>query len=100
MADDIEFHMTYPCYFLYADQGGLVCSIVDGRDCLCLFTSTPMVQRFQHAKQLLLHGPNQVDLEVVVDKCDDYDALIARLKSGETDLATAGVRHIVIDPVP
>jgi hypothetical protein len=101
MPDDIDFVMTYPCYFLYSeDHTSLQCNTVNNHECLCLFTSEIAVQRFQQAKNLHLHGPEHVDLEVAVDPVADYDGLIGRLKSGEADLAKCGIRHLAIDPVP
>jgi hypothetical protein len=100
MADDVEFEMTYPCYFLYAEGGGLQCNTVDGHECLCLFTSAPMVQRFHTAMMTQHHGPQHGWREVAVDTVNDYDGLIDRLKSGEADMAASGIRHIVIDPSP
>ena len=100
MPDDAEFVMTYPCYFLFGDDGGLTINTVDGNDCLCLFTSTETVQAFQRAKNLSMHGPEHVDLEVGVATNSDYDGLIGWLKSAESELAVSGIRHIVIDPVP
>ena len=100
MADDVEFEMTYPCYFLYAEGGGLQCNTVDGHECLCLFTSAPIVQRFHTAMMTQHHGSQHGWREVAVDTVDDYGGLIDRLKSGEADLAASGIRHIVIDPSP
>ena len=98
MSDDAEFVMTYPCYFLYGDSGGLVCNTVDGNDCLCLFTSPVILQKFQQFRQRQLHGASHVDRQAPVATCNNYDELIGLLKSGEGELAKIKVFHIAIDP--
>jgi len=98
MSDDAEFQMTYPCYFLYGNSGGLVCNDVDGHDCLCLFTSPVVLQRFRQLLQRQLFGENHVDVQVPVATCNNYDELIGLLKSGEAELAKIKVFHIAIDP--
>ena len=100
MSHDIDFVMTYPCYFLFGESGGLQCNTVDGKECLCLFTSKETVQRFHQILQHQLHGPHLEFLMASVDECPDYDGLMDRLKSGEAELAASGIGHIVIDPVP
>jgi len=98
MPDDVEFVMNYPCYFLYGNGGGLVCNSIDGHDCLCLFTSPVILQRFQQFKQRQQDGSNQFDLQAPVATCNNYDELIGLLKSGEAELAKIKVFHIAIDP--
>jgi hypothetical protein len=97
MPDDADFVMTYPCYFLYGSSGGLVCNNVDGHDCICLFTSPVILQRFQQFKQQH-EGQSQGNLHVPVATCNNYDELISLLKSGEAELAKIHVFHIAIDP--
>ena len=46
MAADSENPIKFPCYFLHGEDGGLITNMVDGRQCLCLFTSTDAVRRF------------------------------------------------------
>jgi hypothetical protein len=55
--------------------------------------------RLNSAKNLYMHGPEHVDLQVPVYPVEDYDGLIDRLKSGEADLAKSGIRHLKVDPV-
>jgi hypothetical protein len=96
-----EFKLTYPCYFLYGTDGeSLICNPIANHQCLCLFTSPETVQRFQQAKNLYMHGPEHVDLQVPVYVIEDYEMLIGGLKHSEADLAKSGIRHISIDPVP
>jgi hypothetical protein len=71
---------------------------VDGNQCLCLFTSTFTLQRFHEFQQRELHSNDAPSIKAPVDVCQSYEDLIGRLKSGETDLAKAGVLHISIDP--
>ena len=92
--------ITYPCYFLYGDEGGLQCNVVDGNTCLCLFTSVATLQRYRQSMQLQKHGLEHVDLQVAVDEVPDYDGLIDRLKSGVDDLEKSGIYHISIDANP
>ncbi len=92
--------MTYPCYFLYGNDGqSLQCNTVSNHECLCLFTSIEAVRAFHLVMDTQHHGPPK-NVQVAVDTVSDYDSLIDRLKSGESDLAKAGIRHICIDPVP
>jgi hypothetical protein len=98
MPSDAEFVLTYPCYFLYGDSGGLVINNVDNHDCPCLFTSPVILQKFQRFKQQQLHGANYVEQQVPVCTCTKYDALIGLLKNGESELAKIKVFHIAIDP--
>ena len=92
--------IKFPCYFLHGSEGGLVTNPVDGRMCLCLFTSPAAVQRFKQATNLYMHGPEHVDLEVQVDEIEDRDGLIDRLTNAEFELAADGIKFISIDAVP
>jgi len=64
MAADSGNVMKFPCYFLYGEAGGLVTNVVDGRHCLCLFTSPEAVQRFKKATNLYMHGPLEIGIEM------------------------------------
>ena len=97
---DAGFQLSYPCYFLYGNEGGLITNPVNGQQCLCLFTNTEALQRFKQATNLYMHGPEHVDLEVATDEVEDRDGLLNRLTNAEADLAADGIRHISIDPVP
>lgn len=96
--NDSDFLMTYPCYFLCGEGGGLQCNTVDGKDCLCLFTNLEVLQQFWTTMHQQVHGPAAANLTVAFDTCDDRDGLLNRMKSGEKELAKAGFRHIVINP--
>jgi hypothetical protein len=98
MSDDAEFVMTYPCYFLYGNSGGLVCNNVDGHDCLCLFTSPVILQKFQQFLLAQHPGSNHGDSQAPVTTCNNYDELTNLLKSGEAELEKIKVFHIAIDP--
>jgi hypothetical protein len=98
MSDDAEFVMTYPCYFLYGSSGGLVCNNVDGHDCLCLFTSPVILQKFQQFLLSEQRDTDQINSQVPVATCNNYDELIGLLKSGEAELGKIKVFHIAIDP--
>ncbi len=100
MPDDQEFRMTYPCYFLYGDDGqSLQCNTVSNHECVRLFTSTEAVKAFHLVMYTQHHGPPK-NVQVAVDTVTDYDGLIDRLKRGKADLAKSGIMHICIDPVP
>jgi hypothetical protein len=97
---DAGFQLTFPCYFLYGNEGGLVTNPVSGQQCLCLFTSTEAVQRFKQWTNLFMHGPEHVDLEVATHEVEGREGLLERLTNADADLAASGIRHTSIDPVP
>ena len=95
-----DFVMTYPCYFLFGDGGGLQCSVVEGKDCLCLFTTLDKLLLFHTT---MLQQQRQVtngELQVEIDTCNNYDEIISRLRSGVSELESAGIYHLAIDPIP
>jgi hypothetical protein len=98
MSDDIEFEMTYPCYFLCGERGGLVCITVDFVTCLCLFTDPKKLKTFQE-EQVRSH-PDDIafPLEIAFAACHTRDELVDRLDAAETELASAGVHHVAINP--
>ena len=94
-----DFVMTYPCYFLLGDGGGLQCNVVDGKDCLCLFTSLEKLTHFRTTMLEQKRPPTTGGLQVGIDTCHNYDELISRLKSGVSELEAAGINYLAIDPV-
>jgi hypothetical protein len=99
MSDEIEFQMTYPCYFLCGDRGGLVCIAVDSVTCLCLFTQLGKLHTFQKA-QAGASPDLAFPLEVAFATCDNAEELISRLKAAEIELAASKVSHLAINPAP
>jgi hypothetical protein len=100
MPDDVEFRMTYPCYFLCGDRGGLVCITVDFVTCLCMFTDAAKLQAFQQDQLARRQEDIAFPLEVAFAACHNYDELIDRLSIAETELAASGIHHLAINPAP
>lgn len=98
MSDD-EFHMTYPCYFLCGNRGGLVCINVNGVDCVCFFTEVATLQAFERSQRLQLKNAPDIPMQVAFIKCDDRDELISRLIAAKRDLAATDVQHLAINPI-
>jgi hypothetical protein len=97
---DIDFVMTYPCYFLCGDGGGLVCITVDNADCLCLFTDTDVLRNFHQDMQSKQEDYKPFALEVSFVTCHTYGELMERLTCAEADLETSGIHFLAIDPTP
>jgi hypothetical protein len=100
MSDDIEFQMTYPCYFLCGDRGGLVCITVNFFTCLCLFTDINKLNAFQQNQQRDRESDLAFPLEIAFAPCHNGDELIERLTVAEKELADLDVHHLAINPVP
>src|SRR5215475_10032099 len=80
MSDEVEFQMTYPCYFLCGDRGGLVCITVNFVTCLCLFTQLGKLQAFKQAQSINASPDLAFPLEVAFATCDNAAQLISRLQ--------------------
>lgn len=91
---DIDFVMTYPCYFLLTAEGNLTTIIIDSNTCLCLFTDNDILKTFYREK----FGSSTEDREISVVECLGYDGLIETLKEHEAELALHNVFHLAIDP--
>jgi hypothetical protein len=100
MSDDIEFQMTYPCYFLCGDRGGLVCITVNFVTCLCLFTQLGKLQTFHRAQSAAASSEPAFPLKVAFATCDNADELINRLTAAEIELSASKVTHLAINPAP
>jgi hypothetical protein len=100
MSDDVEFRMTYPCYFLCGDRGGLVCITVDFVTCLCMFTDAAKLQAFRQDQAARRQSDIAFPLEVAFAVCHNYDELIDRLTTAESELAATGIQHLAINPAP
>jgi hypothetical protein len=91
---DIDFAMSYPCYFLERDDGGLEDVLIDGKHCLCLFTDDDILKSFYKAK----HGVSPLDRTITTIECQDYDQLMACLDGFEEDFAKPNCNFLAIDP--
>jgi len=100
MSDEVEFQMTYPCYFLCGDRGGLVCIAVDAVTCLCLFTQLGKLQVFQKAQSASASAGSAAPTKVAFATCDNAQQLISRLQAAERELAASKVSHLAINPAP
>jgi hypothetical protein len=74
--------------------------MVDGRRCLCLFTSSEAVKRFTEATHDYMHGTERDRWQAPVDEVEDRAGLIDRLTNAEDRLAADGIKFVSIDPVP
>jgi hypothetical protein len=97
---DVDFRMTYPCYFLCGESGGLVCITVDCATCLCLFTNAEALRNFQQEYQKQPPSNSPFALEVACAACHNYDELISRLNTAEIELADSDIRHLALNPQP
>ena len=100
MSDEVEFQMTYPCYFLCGDRGGLVCITVNFVTCLCLFTELAKLHAFQQSQPTNAPPDLAFPLEVAFATCHYASELIDRLNTAEKELATSKVDHLAINPSP
>jgi hypothetical protein len=99
MADD-KLNLPYPCYFLYGEGGGLVTNMINGNQCLCLFTSIKAVRKFRHETDDYMHGNDRGAPKIPVDEVKNRAGLLDRLENAEARLAADGILHISLDPVP
>lgn len=99
MAADSDNPIKFPCYFLYGKEGGLITNMVNGRRCLCLFTSTEAVRRFT-VEAHDLHGKKRGYRRAEVDEVENRAGLIGRLEAAVDRLEDDGIRFISFDPVP
>jgi hypothetical protein len=100
MSDEVEFQMTYPCYFLCGDRGGLVCITVDSVTCLCLFTQLGKLQTFQRAQSPGASPDSSSSPKIAFATCDNAAELINRLSAAEIELTASKVSHLAINPAP
>jgi hypothetical protein len=92
--------MTYPCYFLCGDRGGLVCITVNFVTCLCLFTQLGKLHTFQLAQPAGASADLAFPLKVAFATCDNAEELINRLNAAEKELSASKVTHLAINPTP
>jgi hypothetical protein len=91
--------MSYPCYFLRGDSGGLVCVDMNFFTCLCLFTDVNELQAFQdHQRQRREEKAFSLDPAFIT--CHTRDDLISRLTVMKDELAKSEIRHLAINPTP
>jgi len=100
MSGEVEFQMTYPCYFLCGDRGGLVCITVNFVTCLCLFTELAKLHAFQQSQPTNAPPDLAFPLEVAFATCHNASELIDRLNAAEKELAASKVDHLAINPSP
>ena len=92
--------MTYPCYFASTPGGGIQLNDVDGKQCLCIFTSKTRSNRFtersyKHDSTVRQHASSEAEVDTVSDSNSLIGSTHIRSKAR---LAQDGIRHIVIDP--
>ena len=93
---DIDFVMTYPCFFLLNENGNPESVIIDGLYCLCLFTDFDLVESFYKSK----YGNHFVTKEIDALRCDDRGKLVSFLREEKSNLAEQNVQHLAIDTTP
>ena len=93
---DIDFVMTYPCYFLLTQAGNPEALLVDGNKCVCLFTDRDLVESFYKDK----YGDDFVSRTIEAFTCNCKDALLNTLREWEQQLAARGVSWLALDATP
>lgn len=93
---EVDFVMTYPCYFLHNASGNPEVVTIDGNACLCLFTDQDLVERFYKHH----YGTNYVTRTIETSRVDTQPNLIALLKAWKAEYGEQGCRHIAIDATP
>jgi hypothetical protein len=100
MAADSDSPIKFPCYVLFGDEGGLITNTVDGHRCLCSFSSTGKVQRFDSASRDQKSGRKGLYRQAKVDEVDNCAGLIGRLTAGVDRLEEDGIWFISLGPFP
>ena len=90
----------FPCYFLLGEGDSIITNMVNGRQCLCFFTSYEAVGLYTAAVHNFTNGTKRERWEVPVDEVKDVAGLIERLENAEGRLAADGIKFISLDPVP
>ena len=93
---NVEFAMTYPCYFLLTGSGNPESIISEGDRCLCLFTDRDLAESFYKEK----YGDNFASPAVDVIAFHSAEALVNTLENWTSQLNAQGVRHLAIDATP
>ncbi len=93
---DVDFAMSYPCFFLLTERGNPESVISDGDHCICLFTDRDNGEKFYKGH----YGDNFVTRTVEVIEMPNRLRLLARLRELEPQLAVQNVCHVAIDPTP
>lgn len=92
---EVDFVMTYPCYFLLTEAGNPEAVVIDGEQCLCLFTDSDLLEPFYKEKYRESIAPRQVRTWTMSNRLE----LLSTLKDFQTQLAP-GVVHVAIDASP
>jgi len=93
---DIDFVMTYPCYFLLTEGGNPESVTSEGDRCVCLFTDRDLVESFYKEK----YGDNFRSRAINVLTFESKEALINTLCAWEPQLSAQDVSCVAIDATP
>jgi hypothetical protein len=93
---DVDFAMTYPCYFLLTGAGNPESVTFEGDRCICMFTDRDLVESFYKGT----YGDNFTSRTIEVLTCDCKEALINTLCSWKPQLTAQDVFYLAIDATP
>jgi len=93
---EIDFAMTYPCYFLLTKRGNPETVISEGVRCVCLFTDSDLIEPFYKDK----YGNAIEAVEIEVMPIENRESLLTMLREIEIELAEQNVYFLAIDVTP
>lgn len=93
---EVDFLMTYPCYFLLTEKENPESVVIDGERCICLFTDIHLVEPFYKDK----HGDNFATRQIQTWTMTERIGLLKTLKDWQPELAPQNVTHVAIDATP
>jgi|SRR5579863_807785 len=93
---EVDFVMSYPCYFLLTANGNPETIMVGSDRCVCLFTDRHDVELFYKDK----YGDNFAHREIEVMAFTGKQGLIETLQGMQDDLLANNMRHISVDFCP
>lgn len=93
---DIDFVMTYPCYFLLTEKMNPESVIIRDDLCVCLFTDYDLVESFYKEK----YGKHFVIRKIQVIEVKNQPGLVDFLTEKQPELAQENVLYLAIDTSP
>lgn len=93
---DVDFVMTFPCYFLQTERGNIESVVVNGDTCICLFTDSDILETWYQEKYSANFIPRTADVVKILN----IGELRGTLEEIHPQLVAQDVYHLVIDPTP
>ena len=93
---EIDFAMTYPCYFLLKQNGEPDWIVSESGCCICLFTDWHLAETFYKDR----YGVDLATRPTAVMIFENQKNLTTTLAQSERQLAETGLRHLAIDATP